>query len=191
MTHFPLHSVGTAPAASMPLLEGARKAFGFVPNLQKVFATSPTILEGYMTLWSVFEKSSFSKVEQQVVYLTSNYENECHYCMAGHTGLATMAGVPSDVITALRDGKVIADPKLQALRAFTSKVVTRRGWVCDADVQAFIDAGYSQQAVLDVILGVAVKVMSNYTNHIASTPVDDVMKANAWTHPRNRMVAAE
>jgi len=190
MTEFTLHSAETAPDASKPFLEGAQKAFGFVPNLQRVFAESPALLEGYMTLWSIFEKSSFSPAEQQIVYLTSNYENECQYCMAGHSGLAAMAGVPEDVITALRDGTPIADEKLEALRTFTSKVVTKRGWVNDSDVQAFLDAGYTQQAVLDVILGVAVKVMSNYTNHVADTLVDDVMKANAWTHPRNRTSAA-
>lgn len=191
MTTFDLHTIETAPQASQPLLEGAEKTFGFIPNLQRVFAESPALLEGYMTLWDVFAKSSFTPVEQQVVYLASNYENECHYCMAGHTGLAKMAGVPDDVIAAIRDGQPIADPKLEALRQFTAKIVVSRGWVEPNDVAAFIAAGYTKEAILDVILGAAVKVMSNYTNHIAETPVDDVMRGNAWTHPDKRTVAAE
>ncbi len=186
MTNFTLHTADTAPESAKPLLDSAQAAFGFIPNLQRVFAESPALLEGYMTLWSIFEKSSLSPQEQQIVYLTSNFENECHYCMAGHSGLAKSVGVPDDVVTALRDGTPIADPKLQALRAFTAKVVVERGWVSEEDVTAFLDAGYTRQTVLDIILGVSVKVMSNYTNHIADTPVDDVMKANSWVHPRNR-----
>lgn len=186
MVNFTVHTNESAPEASKPLLEAAQKAFGFVPNLQRVFAESPALLEGYMTLWSIFEKSSLSPAEQQVVYLASNYENECTYCMAGHTGLAKLAGLSEDAVEALREGEVIDDPKLQALRSFTAKVVVNRGWVNEADIATFVNAGYTQQAVLDVILGVAVKTMSNYTNHVADTPLDDVMKANAWAHPSKR-----
>jgi alkylhydroperoxidase family enzyme len=89
-------------------------------------------------------------------------------------------------LTALRDGSPIPDAKLQALR----KVVTERGFLSDGDIEAFLKAGYSKANVFDVIAGVALKVMSNYTNHITHTPLDDFMKANAWTHPSKHGQAA-
>src|SRR5258708_11610804 len=95
----------------------------------------------------------------------------------------SMAHVPDQAIAALREGQRIEDNRLEALHTFTSKVVTDRGWVSEADVNAFLAVGYTKQNVLEVILGVAVKVISNYTNHVAHTPADPVMKNTLWTHP--------
>lgn len=188
--NFPLHEIETAPEGSQAILAATKKGWGMVPNLHKVLAEAPAALEGYAALWGIFETSSFSPAERQVIYLTSNYENECRYCMAGHSVLARGAGVPADAIEALREGGTIADAKLEALRAFTSKVVVNRGWVSEADVNAFLAAGYGRQQVLEVILGVAVKVISNYTNHLAETPLDGFMKDTVWTHPSRRGAAA-
>jgi alkylhydroperoxidase family enzyme len=89
-------------------------------------------------------------------------------------------------LNALRNGTPIADKKLQSLHEFTRKVVESRGFVSDADVDMFINAGYTKANILDVVAGVALKVMSNYTNHITKTPVDDFAKKNVWIHPINR-----
>lgn len=180
MTQLTLHEPATAPDASRPFLAEAEKGFGMVPNLMKVLAESPAALEGYMTLWAIFEKSSFSPAERQVVYLTAIYENDCHYCMAGHSVLAKMANVPADAIAAIRDGRPIADARLEALHRFTGAIVRQRGFVAETAVDAFLAAGFTRAQVLEVILGTAVKVISNYTNHIAETPLDDFMKDTVW-----------
>lgn len=183
---FTLHEIETAPEAAKPLLEAARKSFGMVPNLHRVLAEAPAALEAYGTLWGLFDRSSFTPAERQVIYLTSNFENECRYCMAGHTVLAKAAGVPAEAIEALREGKPLADAKLEALHAFTRTVVVNRGWVPQEGLEAFLAAGYTRQQVLEVILGVAVKVISNYTNHLAETPLDPFMKDTVWAPPASR-----
>lgn len=191
MIKFESYNLQTASEAARPSLEKAKAVFGFVPNLQQIMAESPALLEGYLTLMDIFSRSSLSPVEQQVVYLTANYENECHYCMAGHSMLAQYAGVSDATIKALRDGTPIDDAKLEALRQFAAKVVTKRGWVDESEIQVLLDAGYARQTVLDVILGVAVKVMSNYTNHVADTQLDDVIKPLAWIHPSKKRGASK
>ena len=113
--------------------------------------------------------------------MTNNRLNECTYCMAAHTTISRMQGVPEDVIEALRDGESIADEKLEALRVFAAKVNTERGVLKDADVGRFLGAGYTKGNVLEVILGTSLKVLSNYTNHVANTPVDEAFQENAWT----------
>ncbi|OXC73427.1 carboxymuconolactone decarboxylase family protein [Caballeronia sordidicola] len=183
MSTFTSYTIETAPAASKAGLEDAQKTFGFVPNLQSHMAESPELLAGYSTLWDLFSKSTLTPHEQQVVYLTSNFENNCHYCMAGHTTLAGMIKMDPAVIAALREGKPLPDPKLEAMRRFTTFVVRERGFASDADVEAFFAAGYTRQNVLEVILGVATKVMSNFTNHIVHTEYDPFMKGNEWTKP--------
>ncbi|TDV23317.1 alkylhydroperoxidase family enzyme [Paraburkholderia caballeronis] len=188
MTAFQSYTIDTAPAASKTGLEDTKRAFGFVPNLQSYMAEAPELLAGYSALWDLFSKSTLTAHEQQVVYLTANFENDCHYCMAGHSTLAKMIKMDEGVIAALRAGTPLPDAKLEALHRFTTLVVRERGFVPDADVDAFLAAGYTRRNVLEVILGVATKVMSNYTNHIVHTPYDAFMQGNEWT--RRQAVSA-
>ncbi len=183
MNTFTKYTADTAPEASKSALEATKAAFGFIPNLQANMAESPELLEGYAKLWELFGKSTLTPHEQQVVYLTSNFENECHYCMAGHTTLAKMIKMDPAVIAALRAGTPLPDAKLEALHRFATLVVKNRGWVSDEDTYAFIAAGYTRRNVLEVVLGTATKVMSNYTNHIAHTELDGFMAGNEWTKP--------
>ena len=94
-----------------------------------------------------------------------------------------MQGVPNDVVESVRAGDLVANARLQALHAFTRVVVKRRGWAADDDVQAFLDAGYTKRHVLEVILGVGLKTLSNFTNHVAATPLDARFKNFAWSRP--------
>jgi uncharacterized peroxidase-related enzyme len=180
---FTLHEAATAPAGSAEILERIKKAWGFVPNLHRVLAESPAALEAYSTLWNIAEKTSFTPQERNIVYLAIIYENECTYCMAGHTNLSRMAKVDNADIAAVREGRPIADAKLEALRAFAAKVTRQRGVVSEADVAAFKAAGYDNRAVLDVLVLAATKLISNYTNHLAETPNDALMTGAEWTAP--------
>jgi len=181
MTTFTTHTIDSAPEASKAILQGAQKAMQFVPNLYATMAEAPALLEGYTTLATIFNKTSFSETERQIVLMTNNLLNGCTYCMSAHTALSQMGGVPADVIESLRSNTPIADSKLEALRQFAIVINKSRGWPSDADLQAFLSAGYTQQNVLEVIMGTALKVMSNYTNHIAETDLDAAFKPVEWS----------
>ncbi|WP_305967922.1 MULTISPECIES: carboxymuconolactone decarboxylase family protein [unclassified Mameliella] len=181
MTEFTLHDETSAPEESKPLLENSKAAFGRLPGLHRVMAESPALLEGYQTLHRLFQNSSFDKDELTVVWQAINVENECHYCVPAHTGIAKQMGVDDEITNALRDETPLPTAKLEALRTFTLKLVRQNGFVADEDVQAFLDAGYTHQNILDVILGYSQKIMSNYTNHLARTPVDKVFEKFAWS----------
>lgn len=181
MTNFILHTEETAPEGSKALLQGAKKAYGFVPNLMAGLAESPAAVDAYITLSGIFDKSDFTPAERQVVLMTNNRLNGCTYCMAAHSTISKMQKVPADVIETLRQGTSFTDPKLEALRVFSAKVNENRGVLSDADIAAFIVAGYSQANVLEVILGTGLKVLSNYSNHVIETPVDDAFQSNKWS----------
>lgn len=181
MTDFNIHTEESAPEGSKDLIRAAKSAYGFLPNLTAVQSESPTMLEAYMTLAGIFGKANLSETERQIILMTNNRLNGCTYCMAAHTSISQMAKVPEDVIEALRNGTPIADPKLEALRVFATRINENRGWVEQSDLDAFFAAGYDKASVLDVIVGTSLKVLSNYTNHIAQTPVDAAFQANAWT----------
>lgn len=182
MTNFSVHTIETASDDSQPLLEASKQAYGFVPNLHAVMAESPALLEAYKTVADIFDnKTNLSTTEQQIIAMTNNRLNGCTYCMAAHTSIMQAGKVPEDVITSLRDGTAITDPKLEALRLFAEKVNLQRGWLDDGDIEALLAAGYTRQTVFDVIVGTAYKVLSNYTNHIASTPLDREFSRNEWS----------
>lgn len=183
MSPFNIHTPESAPQGSRPILEGAQKALGFVPNLYGTFAESPELLKAYTTVGQIFDQTSFTPTERQIVLLATSAINGCDYCMAAHSTIAGMQSVPADVVAALRDDQPIADPKLEALRQFTTKLVEKRGWADEADVNAFLAAGYTKAQVFEVVLGVGMKTLSNYTNHIAATPLDEAFQPQAWKRP--------
>src|SRR6201987_728849 len=180
---FTLHDTKTAPAASAEILNGVQKSWGFVPNLHRVLAESPAALEAYSTLWGIAEKTSFTPQERNIVYLAIIYENEGTYCMAGHTNLSRMAQVEPEAISAVGEGRPIADAKLEARPHFPAKLTGQRAVVSQPDVPAFKAAGYDNQSVLDVLVLAATKLISNYTNHLAETPNDAFMKGAEGNAP--------
>ena len=180
MAKFQLHTPETAPEGARNFLTGLKKKMGFVPSLSAILAENPAVLDSYALITEQLRKSGLTPLEQQVVTITASVENECHFCVAAHTTIADMGGLDRAVIDAVRDDRPIDDRKLEALRIFTKKTVIDRGFVSDADVDAFIAAGYDRASVLAVILGVSLKVISNYTNHVAETPVNEAFKVNSW-----------
>lgn len=181
MKPFILHTLASAPEASQPLLSIVQQNFGFIPNLLAGMAKSPALLEGYRSLAACFDKTQLSETERQIILLTTSRLNGCRYCMAAHTVIAKSAGVPDAVVSALRNNTPIDDAKLEALRQFAGTVTERRGWLEEGDLQGFYAAGYTQENVLEVILGVGLKILSNYTNHITQTPVDKVFEQAVWS----------
>ncbi|MGB0134047.1 carboxymuconolactone decarboxylase family protein [Dokdonella sp.] len=186
MSTFTLHDLNSAPEAAKPLLEESQNAFGMIPGLHAVMAEAPVLLEGYRVLHGLFLDSSFNADEKTVVWQTINVEHACHYCVPAHTGIAKSMKVSDDVSNALRDETPLPTAKLEALRNFTLAMLRQRGELEENQLQEFLAAGYTRQNVLEVILGLSQKVMSNYTNHLAKTPVDEPFKRYAWEKKSSR-----
>ncbi len=180
MTEFTLHDETTAPDESKPLLAKSKAAYGMIPGLHAVMAEAPGLLAAYQAVHELFANSSLDKDELTVVWQTVNVENACHYCVPAHTAIAMSMGVDDAITNALRDGTPLPNARLEALRDFTLKLIHNRGQVDAASVQAFLDAGFTKRNILEVILGYSQKVMSNYTNHLAGTPVDAGFQKFAW-----------
>ncbi|NIJ44003.1 alkylhydroperoxidase family enzyme [Wenyingzhuangia heitensis] len=181
MTTLKVHNSESAPQESKPFLEKSQKAYGMIPGLHGVLAGAPGILEGYQVLHELFAASSFNNDELTVVWQTINVEHACHYCVPAHTGIAKMMKVEDEIIDALRNETPLADAKLEALRTMTLTIVRNRGHVTQEDLETFYAAGYGERQVLEIILGLSQKVISNYTNHIANTPVDAAFEKFAWS----------
>jgi len=171
--NFTIYNTDNAPEKSKPLLNAAKESFGFVPNLLGEFAEAPAVLEGYLKLNEIIGKTSFTAQEQQLAILTVSIENECHYCSAIHsTILKNELNVDEQIVNAVRNGEPVPHEKFNALVSYVRSAVEKRGFVDDSEIESFTDAGYTKQNVLEVNLIIALKTISNYTNHIAKTPLD-------------------
>lgn len=180
MTTLKIHNIETAPEKSKPFLEKSQKANGMIPGLHGVLADAPGLLEAYQTLHQLFVDSSFNNDELTVVWQTINVEHACHYCIPAHTGIAKKMKVDHSITEALRNETPLENSKLEALRTMTLTMVRNRGHVTQDDLDAFYASGYGERQVLEIILGLSQKIISNYTNHIANTPVDAPFKKFAW-----------
>lgn len=180
MTTFTIHNVETAPTKSKEILEKSLKTNGMIANLHGIMAESPELLIAYQELGKLFTNTSFDAEELTVVWQTINVEHNCTYCVPAHTAIANSMKVSPSLTNALRNQEAMPTAKLQALQDMTLNVVRKRGDVSEEDVSDFFSAGYAQQQLLEIILGVSQKVISNYVNHIAQTPVDKPFQKFAW-----------
>lgn len=178
-------TIESAAPNARPLLEQAQKSLGFVPNMYAYMANAPELLSTYMHGYELFRaESGFTPVEQEVVFLSISFENGCDYCMAAHSLVAAaMSKVPAEVTEAIRNGQPIPDARLQTLSSFTRTLLNKRGLPSKEEVEAFRQAGYSDKQVLDLLLAIAVKTLSNYSNHLTHTPVDAAFAKFAWQAP--------
>jgi uncharacterized peroxidase-related enzyme len=172
MTSFSIHTQATAPAASQPLLTAVQGKYGFVPNLLAGMAEAPNVLKAYLDLAGATAAGTLTGLEQQIVQIVTSRLNSCEYCVAAHSTVSDMQKLPADVINAIREGKTIADSKLQALQQFTTAVVKSGGLPSTGDVDAFLKAGYTKAQSLEVVLSIGLKTIANYIEHVIHAPLD-------------------
>lgn len=181
MAHLKLENHPVSPI-SQEIIDKTQKALGFVPNMYKNMGNNPALLDSYTYAYNSFRThSGFSPVEQEVVFLSAAYENNCEYCMAAHSFVGDMmTKVPVEVTNAIRENKTIPDEKLAALSKLTRSLTANRGNVTQSEIDDFLKAGYTETHVLGIIAGIAVKTMSNYSNHITNPELDATFSGRAW-----------
>ncbi len=169
-----------ADSAQQEILQKAQKANGMIPNMYKNMVNLPGLQDTYDTGYHHFRKDSgFTPAEQEVVFLTISIDNSCGYCTAAHSYLAdNVSKTPEEVTEAIRNGKEIPDEKLKALSNFTRIMNESRGNPTPEQAREFLDAGYSEKHILAIILAQAVKTISNYSNHIFHTEVDEAFSGS-------------
>jgi uncharacterized peroxidase-related enzyme len=166
-------TLDTAPEGSREALGNVQKSLGMIPNLMATFAHSPAVLNGYLALDAAYNTTHFSPVERQVILLAVSLENDCAYCKAAHsTILKHMLKVDAAVVDAVRSGEDLPDAKHQALVTTAREIVRERGHLTTETRDAFLAAGYTSVHLLELLLGVALKTISNYLDHISPTPID-------------------
>tara|TARA_R110002072_G_scaffold104833_16_gene229531 strand:+ start:3778 stop:4446 length:669 start_codon:yes stop_codon:yes gene_type:complete len=182
-TSLPGVTLDTADSLQASALKRGQKSVGFIPNMYANMANSPGLLETYMDGYDRFRKhSGFSPSEQEVILLTISRYNGCTYCMAAHSMIAAqMSGVSEPDLQALRDGKSLSTVNLRILNEFVKHLLETGGRPQQEQVERFIQAGYQEKHILEILLAMAVKLLSNYSNHLFETPLDNAFSNYVWS----------
>ncbi|WP_329048779.1 carboxymuconolactone decarboxylase family protein [Amycolatopsis sp. NBC_01488] len=182
MTSYPMHTVNTAPAEAKTPLAVLRDTFGFVPAGAALMANSPALLNSFFSAFGHFRGGgTFSPAERQVLLLSNAVANASEWATAFHTLEALADGVAPDVVEAIRRRERPGDPRLAALSGLTTAFVEKRGHLDETDVKAFTAAGFSDGRLFEVVTGVAISAMTNYTANVARPPLEPAVEPHAWT----------
>lgn len=173
----------TAPKGADVILAGAKKNFGFLPEPLARMAESPAIVEAFMSANGIFGKTSLTPLEREVLVMRVATGHGCEYCVAMHTGLLKKVGAADELIEKLRSRDTLNDAHLQAMIDFVDELQLTHGAVRDESLQAFLDAGYTKQQSLEVVLGISVYTMSTYANRLTKAPLDDAFEKFRWEMP--------
>jgi uncharacterized peroxidase-related enzyme len=152
------------------LFDNLQKGLGFVPNLYAYFAKSETALGDYLALQN--RKSSLKAKEREVINLVVSQINGCRYCQSAHTILGKMNGFTDEQVIELRRGSASFDSKLDALAKFTASVTENRGKATIDAKEAFFAAGYTEANMIDIVIVIGDKIISNYIHNLTGFEID-------------------
>jgi AhpD family alkylhydroperoxidase len=165
---FRIHTVESAPAASRPLMESTIAEFGQLAEPVAKLAESPEMLDGFLHASHLFESSTLDPLSREVVVMTIAVRNGCRFCITMHTGRLRQLAAPPELITALRQGEAIGDPRREEMRRFTVRALETAGDVPDDEVERFLAAGYTRRNALEVVLGIGAYTMSTFANRLVN-----------------------
>jgi uncharacterized peroxidase-related enzyme len=157
-------------ANNQGMFDNLQKGLGFVPNLYAYYAKNETALGDYLALQN--RKSTLKAKEREVINLVTSQINGCRYCQSAHTALGKMNGFTEEQIMEIRKGSATFNSKLDALAKFTASAVENRGRATEESKDAFFEAGYDEANMIDVIIVVGDKIISNYLHNLTEFEID-------------------
>lgn len=169
---FPDHTLESAPAAARPTMTAVTQKQGYLPTAVARLALSPELLNGFLKMSALFEATTLDPLSQETVIMTMADRNGCHLCVAMHTAKLTALGADAGVIAALRNGSLLPDERLEAVRQFTLSALETSGAVDDDTLQSFLAHGYTSRNALEVVLGIGAYTMSTLANRMIAAPID-------------------
>lgn len=170
MSQFTIPTIDTVNTGNKEIFENLQKKLGFVPNLYAYYAHSETALGDYLQFQQ--RPSTLRAKDKEVINLVASEYNGCSYCLAAHTAIGKMNGFTDEQILEIRTGSASFDERLDALARFTLAIVRNRGKVNEADKNFFLQAGYNQENLVDVVVAIGTKIISNYLHNVTEFEVD-------------------
>ncbi|WP_206603689.1 carboxymuconolactone decarboxylase family protein [Streptomyces sp. CB03238] len=144
----------------------SRRMGGRLPAAVARMATSPELLEGFMTLTAMFDRTTLDPIARETVIMTVATRNGCEVCVDLHVRKLRALGAGAEVIAALRAGTALPDERLEAVRRFVNAVYATTGEVPDEDLADLLAHGYTERNALEVVMGIGTYTMSTFANRL-------------------------
>jgi len=170
MATFPVPTREDVSANNQAIFDNLKKNVGFVPNLYAAYAYSDTALGDYLALQN--RKSSLKGKEREIINLVVSQVNECEYCLAAHTAIGKMNGFTDEQILEIRTGRATFNEKFDALARFVRDITLNRSKPSAEATDAFFAAGYTRENLVDTIVVIGDKIISNFIHGTTQVPVD-------------------
>jgi uncharacterized peroxidase-related enzyme len=152
------------------IFDALKSKLGFVPNIYATYAFSNSALNRYLTFAN--GKTSLNNKEKEAINLIVSQINSCLYCLAAHTAIGKMNGFSDDQIIEIRKGNVSFDHKLSALVTISSDIVNNKGSISELTLNQFYEVGYTDENLVDVILAIGEKSITNFLHKATNVPID-------------------
>ncbi len=172
---FKMDVLDNEPDSVREVFDWYEENFGFVPNLSKVLSASPAALRSYwLTQLALSKHGLMTPAEHNIIQMSIAVENRCKYCTSGHQMAgAQFFGSEEENLMAIRNEGTIPSSKFDALRSFTLEVYRNKGRISDQVLESFLAEGYTKAQAVEVITNIGVKVISNLTNQLTMTAIDE------------------
>lgn len=174
---FHFHTPANTEGPTKDLLEKIHSAYGFIPNLFGYMAEAPATIDAYLYLNDLIGKSSLGAPNAQLCLWVTSIENQCEFCQIAHQAFAKKFGVKAQTYEAVLTNGTIECPKDSALVNFTKALVNKRGHLREEELNTFLAAGFTKKQIMEVILIVTIKTLSNYINHLTHPAVNPEITA--------------
>ena len=173
MSRIATPALETATGLTAELYAQIRKVAGSVPNaFAAIGAHGPAALQAVLQAEGVLAAGGLSKQDQETIKLIVSQVAGCDYCVAAHSMLGKLTGLPPDVLTQIRTGQPTGDAKRDALARFVRTLVQTSGTIGEQEFAAIKAAGYSDAQLVDIGLAIALTVFANVFNRINDTTID-------------------
>jgi AhpD family alkylhydroperoxidase len=179
MTMFTQHTIESAPAASRRSMTAVTAKQGYLPAAVGLLAESPEALESFLRLSATFDACTLDPLAREVVIMTVAVRNGCHLCVAMHAARLAALGADPAVATALRTGAALEEGRLDAVRAFTLRVLDTAGEAGEESLAGFLGHGFTRRNALEIVLGIGAYTLSTLANRLTGAPVDEELRAFA------------
>lgn len=170
MNTFNVPTRGEVNENNQALFDNLNKAVGFVPNIYAAMAHSKTALGDFLQFSNA--KTSLTGKEKEVVDLAVSQVNGCRYCQSAHTAISKMKGISEEQILELRQGYASWDAKLNALAVISKEIAETRGQVTESTKEAFYNAGYTKENLVDLTLAVGIITVTNIFHNLTDVAID-------------------
>ncbi len=180
MTAFHIRTLSSAPEASKPALQQLQDGFGFIPNVAGAIANSPVLMKAFAAVFASVHSGSFAEDEIQIVLLTDAVANASAWAVAFHSALALKSEVSAEDVRAIRERRLPALRKHAALSGLARALIEKRGHVDSGELQTFLNAGFRQEQILEILTIVAASTITNYAATVANPPLEPQFQEYVW-----------